>query len=460
MGPEARTYRGRGAVPGAAPDPAGWGDPAGRPGPLPPRRDPRTDPGLPRYTDSEEVPAFAGPAAGAPTAFTMPDDRRRPWPDDDEHTYDDEFGDDTYYDDYDDEVEDDLPTRRGCRNVLVVLAVLLVCAMVAGWFAWSWAQGQIDPSGEPGERVVVEIPEGTSTAGIGDVLADAGVIANATVWDWYTKLREVGSIQAGTYEMRLNSSFTEALDDLSEDPLPPNASLLTVPEGLTQAQVAARLVDPDDGVAGFTAEAVQAALADPAARSAFLPADQTLLEGTLFPETYTVEEGDTPSVVIRRMVAHFDEVMADIGATDRATALGITPYEAVIVASMVERESGTEADMPKVARVIYNRLADDEALGIDATSCYEKGEIPCELTTADLESDSPYNTRNTPGLPPTPIASPGQASLEAALAPAEGDWKWYVLDADKDDGSSIFTNSYEDFQAAKARCVEAGLGCG
>jgi UPF0755 protein len=411
------------------------------------------------HTGTGETPTF--PGAGATAPFTIPDDRRRPWAGDDEGTYDDAYGDDTYYDDYDDEDEvGDLPRRRGCRNVLIVLAVLLVGALVAAWFGWSWLQGQIDPSGEPGERVVVEVPEGTTTAGVGQVLADAGVISNASVWDWYTKVRDVGSIQAGSYEMRLDSSFTEALDDLADDPLPPNSSLVTIPEGLTQPQVVDRLVDPENGVAGFTAENVQAALEDPASRSAYLPPEQPLLEGTLFPETYTVEEGDAEAVVIRRMVTQFDQVMTELDATARAAALDITPYEAVVVASMVERESGTAADMPKVARVIYNRLAAGEPLGIDATSCYDKGEIPCQLTTADLQSDSPYNTRNTAGLPPTPIASPGRASIEAALRPADGDWNWYVLDAEADDGSSIFTNSYDEFQAAKRRCEEAGLGCG
>ena len=101
--------------------------------------------------------------------------------------------------------------------------------------------------------------------------------------------------------------------------------------------------------------------------------------------------------------------------------------------------------------MIYNRLAAGEPLGIDATSCYEKGEIPCELTTAELEDNSPVrHPRSTPGLPPTPIASPGRASIEAALNPAEGDWHWYVLDAEADDGSSFFTNDYAEFQAAKA----------
>jgi UPF0755 protein len=413
---------------------------------------------VPTFPRTGEVPTYGAPGYGGPAG---PGDTPGGWPDD-EGLAGDAYADDTYFDEYDDYDEaevDDLPKRRGCRSALVVLTVLVIVAMVAGWFGWSWVQGKIDPSGDAGEEVLVEIPEGTSTSGVGRVLADAGVISDATVWDWYTKLRDVPTIQAGSYRMRENSSFTEAIDALEDEPLPPNSQLVTVPEGLTQAQIAARLADPDKGVPGFTVEGVEAALADPASRSALVPADQRLLEGTLFPETYAVEEGDTEAVVVQRMVAQFDKVATEVDLNARAEALGYTPYEVLIVASMVEREAGTAADGPKVARVIYNRLARDEPIGIDATSCYEKGQIPCELTTEELEDNTPYDTRFRKGLVPTPIASPGRASLEAALSPAEGDWLWYVVDVDKDDGSSYFTNDFDDFSAAKDRCVAAGK-CG
>ncbi|HET9610750.1 MAG TPA: endolytic transglycosylase MltG, partial [Acidimicrobiales bacterium] len=403
-----------------------------------------------------------------PATAAMPAARPAAWPGDDVDDYgddayaDDGYGDDGYYDEYDeiDDEADDLPRRKGCRNALVALAVLVVLAMVAGWFAWSWAQDKIDPPGEPGEVVIVDIPEGTTTAGVGDILADAEVITDSGMWGWYTRLREVGTIQAGRYEMRLNSSFAEAIDDLGNDPFPPDSRLVTIPEGLTQAQIAERLADPETGVPGFTVEGVEAALADPASRSPVLPENQPLLEGTLFPETYAVEDGDTEADVIQRMVAQFDDVAADLQLQSRAEAVGLSPYEVVIVASMIEREAGIVEDGPRIARVIYNRIEAGEPLGIDATSCYEKGEIPCTLTDDELTDNTPYDTREQTGLTPTPIASPGRASLEAALAPADGDWRWYVLDAEKNDGSSYFTNDYDDFLAAKQRCTEAGLGCG
>jgi len=223
------------------------------------------------------------------------------------------------------------------------------------------------------------------------------------------------------------------------------------------AQTLARLADPEDGVPGFTAEGLQAAIADPASRSSVLPKDQKSLEGTLFPESYQVEEGDAPEVVIQRMVDQLDRLFAKPDTQARVEALGLTPYQVLTVASLIEEEAKTDDDRPKVARVIYNRLDQEMPLQIDATSCFAKGEPGCTLTEADLASDSPYNTRNRQGLPPTPIASPGRASIEAALNPADGDWLYYVRDVDADDGSHFFTDDYDEFVEAKQRCEAAGV---
>jgi peptidoglycan lytic transglycosylase G len=406
------------------------------------------------------APPAPGPRTGAYPATapyqgdTYPTDT---YPDD---AYDEDYYEDEY-DDYEGDEGEGLSRRRGCRAVVITFALLLIAAGVGAWFAWSWVQGEIDPSGDPGETVLVEIPEGASTSDVGRELADAGVISNATVWDWYIRFRDPGEFQAGGYRMQLNSSFTEAIDALEEGALPPNAILITVPEGLTLSQTLARLADPEDGVSGFTAEGLQAAIRDPAARSSVLPADQRSLEGMLFPESYEVEEGDTEAVVIQRMVGQLDSTLAELDMERQAQALGLSPYQVLTVASLIEEEAGTDEDRPRVARVIYNRLAEEMPLQIDATSCYIKNEPGgCTLSQADLESDSPYNTRNRPGLPPTPIASPGRASIEAALDPADGDWLYYVLDAEADDGSHVFTADYDEFLQAKARCNDAGLGCG
>ena len=136
----------------------------------------------------------------------------------------------------------------------------------------------------------------------------------------------------------------------------------------------------------------------------------------------------------------------------------LTPYEVLIVASLIEEETKVDAERSQVARVIYNRLSQGIPLGIDATSRYEAELAGRDREDIDFESDSPYNTRRIAGLPPTPIAAPGRASIEAALNPADGPWIYYVLE--DAEGNHFFTDSNSEFLAAKDRCRDAGLGCG
>ena len=125
---------------------------------------------------------------------------------------------------------------------------------------------------------------------------------------------------------------------------------------------------------------------------------------------------------------------------------------------MVQSETRLDEERADVAQVVYNRLIQGIPLGVDATLAYGLGKNGNDLTVTDLQTDSPYNTRTRAGLSPTPISSPGEASLEAALAPSAGDLLYYVLE--NADGGHFFTADYAEFQAARARCAAAGLGCG
>jgi UPF0755 protein len=174
-------------------------------------------------------------------------------------------------------------------------------------------------------------------------------------------------------------------------------------------------------------------------------------EGFLFPETYRFAKGDTTARdVVQRLLDQF-RTEADELEWRSATDLGVSDYEAVIIASMIEREASVPSDRAKIAAVIYNRLADGMPLGIDATVGYIDPDPSNGLTASDFEIDSPYNTRLHTGLPPTPIASPGLASLRAALAPAHVPYLYYVLCSA--DGHHRFSASYDRFLADKAECL-------
>lgn len=358
----------------------------------------------------------------------------------------------------DDDEYVEVPADRGSgRRVLRValaaaIALLLLLAATA-----VWVQRQIDPPGAPGAVREVIIAKGATSDAIGKQLADEGVIANELVWRWYLRVKGGGPFEAGRYELRLNSAVGDVIDLLSAGPLPPDERTFTIPEGLTTAEIVARLADPVKGL-GLDAAKMQALLDSGAVRAAVQPPDQPSNEGILFPETYKVGASVDELAVLTLMVRQLDATMAGLDVAGAQERFGLTPYEILVVASLVEEESKVPEDRPKVARVIYNRLKSGIPLGIDATSRYEAVLAGRDRGDVDFTSDSPYNTRRSRGLPPTPIASPGRASILAALEPADGPWIYYVLsDAE---GHHFFTDSNREFLAAKRRCAELGLGCG
>jgi UPF0755 protein len=370
-------------------------------------------------------------------------------------------GYDEEYDRYDDEYEDDYVelrerSPRGRRLLTVVVGVLAVMVLALGALGL-WVQKQIDPSGPPGEVQTIEIPKGSTSDDIGKLLAEKGIIASDFVWGWYLRVNGGGPFQAGIYEIPLNSSMGDVVDILSAGPRPIDERSFTMPEGLTVPEVIARLADPDKGL-GLDAAVLQQLLDSGQVRSAAQPADQPSNEGILFPETYRVAAGADELAVLTMMVRQLDATLAELDVASAQTRFNLTPYEVLIVASLIEEETKIPEERAKVARVIYNRLKDGIPLGIDATSRYEAEIEGRDRGKIDFTSDSPYNTRRRAGLPPTPIASPGRASIEAALNPADGPWIYYVL-ADAE-GNHFFTDSDSEFINAKKKCAQQGLGCG
>lgn len=366
------------------------------------------------------------------------------------------YDEDEVYDD--DEVYERVrpasPRRRRVLTVLGVLFLLIVLALGAAAF---WVQREINPSGPPGEEIVLTVPAGSTTGDIGDLLTGEGVVANGTVWDWYVRYKGAGPFQAGEYTFRKSSAMGEAIAILDAGPIPPDVRRFTVPEGLTTREILDRLATGDKGL-GFDRATMQQLLDSGQIRSRYQPADQPSSEGILFPDTYEVDDEADAAAVLVLLVSELDQTMDELAVTDKAAALGRSPYEILVIASLIEEESKVPEERTKIARVIYNRLEQGIALGIDATSRYEAEVAGRPREDLDFESESPYNTRRIPGIPPTPIAAPGRASIEAALNPEPGPWIYYVL-ADEE-GNHVFTDSGSEFERAKQECREKGLGCG
>ena len=308
------------------------------------------------------------------------------------------------------------------RWPLVLGAVVLVgftaFAVVALWF-----QRNVNPPGDPGAEVSITVEPGMSTGEVGQLLEREGVITSASVFRYYVKLNGLGTVEAGDYTLNQKEDMARVVDVLEAGAEVDKGLPLTIPEALTIPEVA-KLVGT---LPGRTAERFLQVAASGTVTSRYQGPGITSLEGMLLPETYFFDADDDEVAILRRMVESFDALATSLDITNASARLGITPYEAVVVASMVEREARVDEDRGKVARVIYNRLAAEMPLQIDATVQFALGKQKEVLLFADLEIDSPYNTYRNAGLPPGPIASPGQESLAATLSPTPGPWIYFVV---------------------------------
>ncbi|MFN2608370.1 MAG: endolytic transglycosylase MltG [Acidimicrobiales bacterium] len=338
----------------------------------------------------------------------------------------------------------------GRRRWPLVLLCLLGAIVLVGGLAVSWLRSQIDPSGPPGSEIRVTVAPGSSTSGIATLLHQRGVVRNATVFAYYARFTGADSIKAGDFVFHHNQHMAAVVHILEQGGVVQN-DRVTIPEGLTLADIAAKVGE----LPGRSADRFLAAARSGTIRSQFEPAGTSNLEGLILPETYFVDRTDDEAKILTRMVAAFDENANQIGLPAAAARLKLTPYEVVVVASMVEREAKVDEDRAPIARVIYNRLQKGMALQIDATVQYALGSSRQHLTDADLRVSSPYNTYANKSLPPGPIASPGRKSLEASLDPPPSTFLYYVLsDAN---GKHAFATTPDEFERLKADAKAKGL---
>lgn len=350
---------------------------------------------------------------------------------------------------------------KGGRTFAALLVVLVMLGGLGGgiWYGGSKLLSAFgntpDYPGKGSGAVTVLIMPGDTASDVANTLAKADVVKSPKAFVSVAQNDPRSTtLQPGTYRLRKQMKASAALD-LLFDPVSRLLAKVTIPEGLTVAQSLDRIAK----ATAIPLARLQAAAKDTAKLGlpsyAALPGKAPRLEGFLFPATYELEPGMTAVTVLTLMVEKFNQVAADTGFEARAKAVGLKPYQALILASMVQREGRAVDDNPRIARVIYNRLSRGIPLGIDATILYGLGRTSGPLTQAELDKDTPYNTRKVTGLPPTPIASPGKSVLEATLAPATGNWIYYVL-KDKQ-GHHLFTADYDAFLTQKAKSRAAGL---
>ena len=299
------------------------------------------------------------------------------------------------------------------------------------------------------EPVTVTVEEGDTLSNVADKLDEAGVIGSSTLFELQARARGGATqLKPGQYELMPGESGEVILATLSSEEEDVSTFAVTLPEGLTLAQVA-RTVESEGGIPAAEFEEAAgrtdygyAFLEDPAVKST---------EGFLFPKSYDFEKGTGAEGMVARCLEQYLIETEGLNFAAAEERFNLTEYQLVTVASLVEKESANPEERPKIASVVYNRIRAGMPLQIDATVQYALGEPKENLSLADLEVESPYNTYSNRGLPPGPIASPSRESLVAALEPVETDYLYYVLEADGQ--KHFFTNDYDEFLAAKS---EAG----
>lgn len=341
----------------------------------------------------------------------------------------------------------------------ITAALLLILGSVGLWYL-----RQVNPSGGPGIAVNFTVNDGDTVVSVSNRLQEGDFITNAGVFRWYVARKGGLELVPGYYLIKPRDHFGNIRKVLAT---PPSQTFVNVtfPEGFTLVQMGERLASVS---AHLSAERfVEIALAGEV-RSIYQPADQNSLEGLLFPDTYQVSGEQSETQVIKSMIALMERVGRQEGLADASTSAGVGPYRALIVASLIEREAKVDADRAKIARVIYNRIAIGMKLQIDASLYYN---APVGAQFSDLKAlDTPFNTYLYKGLPPTPIANPGRASIKAALSPAANPlasdpicknvpkpcrYLYYVLS--DTNGAHAFAATLQQHEENVAKAREAGL---
>jgi len=325
--------------------------------------------------------------------------------------------------------------------LLVAAAALLGLAALA-----ASAYRALQPPARSGASVVVEIPRGAALGAVAALLEDAGAIRSARAFRWLARLTgRASALRAGEYELAPELGAAEVLERLASGAVMTHRVVL--PEGLRVEEVAARI---EAAGLGTAADFIGVAR-DPANVAAF-GVEGASLEGYLFPETYELAKGIPPSEIARLMVDHFLSVWGPLAP--QAKERNLSMHEVVVLASLIEKETGAPEERPLIAAVFLNRLARGMRLETDPAVIYGIADFDGNLRRVHLEdAGNPYNTYLHAGLPPGPIANPGAAALRAVVEPAEADYLYFVA---RKDGTHQFSRTYGEHVRAVNRFQRNG----
>ncbi|WP_374031697.1 endolytic transglycosylase MltG [Bdellovibrio bacteriovorus] len=329
------------------------------------------------------------------------------------------------------------------KTILVlILAVVILLASVGGGVAYLAYQFTNSRPSDVAQDVVYEVTPGKGFATIAKELEEKGLVKNATFFNLFARFKgDRSKIKVGEYLLRTNMIPAEVLEAITSGKS--IARSFTVSEGLSTYEIAELYEKQGFG----TAESFMSLVRDPALIQSLLGEKADSLEGYLFPETYMLTKYTDTKTLISNMVKRFLYVYNEVMA--QAEIKSMTRNQVVTLASIIEKETGAPEERPLISSVFHNRLAKKMRLQTDPTVIYGKaealGKIVINITRADLQTPTRYNTYVIYGLPPGPIANPGREAILAAVKPQESQYLFFVS---QNDGTHVFSEDYKGHQRA------------
>ncbi|MGO0099777.1 endolytic transglycosylase MltG [Streptococcus suis] len=368
------------------------------------------------------------------------------------------------------------------RIVSVIMSIIVVAVLVTGLTGYMWVKSSLEPvNTKATEAIQVEIPEGSSTLEIGKILVDNKLIKNATIFNYYSKIKSYNNFQSGFYNLKQNMSVDDIAKALQESGTPTAqkeaAGKILIVEGYTLTQIAQAITDntkteDKNDKTPFTTEQFMATVTNqdfinrmvatyPKLFASLPAADSGViyqLEGYLFPAVYEYSDETTIEELVEQMIAAMDNRLQPYYET--IAAKNLTVNEVLTLASLVEKEGSTDEDRRNIASVFFNRLNAAMPLQSNIAILYAQGKLGQETTLAedaaiDTSIESPYNIYWTPGLMPGPVDSPSLSAIEAVINANTTDYLYFV--ADVTTGSVYFTNNIDEHNQNVAKYVNAHL---